>query len=323
MYGDLTIVLVSKKKVFLVFLGVSIILNLGLGFFILKNSDRISQSKNFSREQEKYPLLSKRILQEFPQDVLVNFLDLRNQLRQQAASFGDSFGFYFEYLPTGTSININGTNEFHAASLFKLPVVMAYYHSRERFNSKDDPEITLTKEMIDNQFGDLWKKGPGYKLKTSEAVRLALTESDNTAARSLVPLIDKSDFEAVYQGLDIDLQSDNEGAILSAKSYSSILKALYFSAALDKDSSEEILDTLTKTKFPDKLAAGVPTDVLVSHKIGDYNDDQGNEAFMDCGIVYVPRRPYILCMLSVGNEQIARERMQAISKTIYSYIEPK
>ena len=282
-----------------------------------------NKNDEFAHVQKRFPYLSKRILQEFPQDILINFLDLRQTLRSQIDPFGNGFGVYFEYLPTGTTIGINEKEEFHAASLFKLPVVMAYYHTKDRTNNQNDTELTLKSNQLDNQFGNLWQKGAGYKLKASDAVWLALTESDNTAAKAIVPLIDKQDFNAVYEGLDIDLQSDKEGAILTAKNYSSILKALYFSSVLSKESSEEILDILTKTKFPDKLAAGIPADIPVAHKIGDYNDEKGNEAFMDCGIVYVTRRPYILCMLSVSDEQTARERMQAVSKTIYDYISDK
>lgn len=308
----------SRKS--LILLAFSIALNIFAALIIYKNSPEVSSVKRFNALQQKYPLVSKRVLLDFPQDILINFLDLRNELRKIATPLNSSFGLYFEYLPTGTSININGTNEFHAASLFKLPVIMSYYRHRERMGVKDDPMITITKQMIDDQFGDLWKKGPGTKIRASEAIRLAIEDSDNTAARALVSLIDEQDFQNVYQGLDIDLNSDNEGALLSAKNYSSILKALYFSSVLNRDSSEEILDLLTKTKFPDKLVAGVPSNILVAHKIGDYNDEKGNEAFMDCGIVYVPRRPYILCMLSVSDEQTTRERMQLISKTIYDYV---
>jgi beta-lactamase class A len=309
-----------EKKYPLIFLGVGWIIAGIFGLIIIKNYASDSSNINLADQEKQYPLISKRILMEFPQDVLISFLDLRNSLRKETAGYGNSFGLYFEYLPTGTSININGNNEFHAASLFKLPVVMAYFKHKEQSGQNSDPEITLTKEMIDNSFGDLWEKGSGYKLHASKAVDLALEESDNTAARSLVPLIDKQDFDSVYEGLDIDLNADNNGALLSAKSYSSILKALYFSAVLNKDNSSLILDKLTKTKFPDKLVAGIPSDVIVAHKIGDYNDDKGNEAFMDCGIVYVPRRPYMLCMLSVGDEQTARERMQKISKIIYDFV---
>jgi beta-lactamase class A len=252
---------------------------------------------------------------------LINFLALRNNLKTETDPFGTSFGMYFEYLPTGTSIGVNSTDEFHAASLFKTPIVMAYYHTRERLGKTDDPIITLKPEDLDSQFGNLWQKGAGYQLKASEAVRLALEESDNTAAKSLVPYVGSVDFEAVYQGLDIDLTVDKDGAVLTPKSYASIFKALYFSSVLSKDSSQEILNYLAHSKFPDKLAAGVPSNITIAHKIGDFVEKNGNgEAFMDCGIVYIPRRPYLLCMVSKTDEQTARERMQDISKMIYDFV---
>lgn len=316
-------VVLTKKKVFLPYLAVSIILNVIALSIIFGHIDEVKAVDDFQRAEQRYPLLSKRILQEFPQDILINFLALRTTLKQEVAPYGESFGFYFEYLPTGTSIGVNEKIDFHAASLFKVPVVMAYYHGTERTGSKNDPTITLTQDMLDGEFGELWKKGAGHKLKASEAIELALTESDNTAAKAIVPYVTEQDFQSVYDALDIELRADHEGALVSAKSYASILKALYFSSVLNKESSEEILDLLSKTKFPDKLVAGVPNDVIVAHKIGNFEDNNGNEGFRDCGVVYVPRRPYMLCMFSVGDEQTARDRMQQVSKTIYDYVSSK
>jgi beta-lactamase class A len=310
--------MVKKVIILLVILLIVSISGNIISVIFLQNSN--ADKTTFDDLQEKYPYLSKRTLQEFPQDVLLNFLDLRMQLKSITSPMGDNFGLYFEYLPTGVTIGINEKVQFHAASLFKLPIVMAYYHTKERLKTNNDPMLTLQQDQLDNQFGDLWKKGAGTKIKASDAVKLALTQSDNTAAKVLVPLIDKQDFDAVYGGLDIDLQSDNQGALVSTKNYSSILKALYFSSVLSKDDSQEILDLLTKTAFPDKLASGVPDTIPVAHKIGDFVDNQGNEGFRDCGIVYVPRRPYILCMFSVGDEQIARERMQTVSQAVYYYV---
>jgi beta-lactamase class A len=183
-----------------------------------------------------------------------------------------------------------------------------------------DPIFTIKKEHIDSEFGELWRKGEGYQIKASDAIRLALIESDNTAAKVIATEITDVDFRAVYNALDIDLNADQQGALVSAKNYSSILKALYFSSVISKDSSESILDMLTKTKFPDKLAAGVPQNIMVAHKIGNFKDKDGNEGFRDCGIVYAHRRPYVLCMFSVGDEALARERMQLVSKMIYDYV---
>jgi len=309
-----------KNIILVVVFLLSFVLNVsGITYFILTQTV-VTSNQNLSALQAKYPLIATRILQDVPIDVIVNFLALRSNLQNETAPWGSNFGVYFEYLPTGTSIGVNSTNEFHAASLFKTPIVMAYYHTQERLNITNDPIVTLTPESIDSQFGDLWKKGAGYKLKASEAVKLALEDSDNTAAKILVPLIGSVDFEAVYQGLDISLNVDKDGAILTPKSYGSIFKALYFSAVLDKGDSQEILNYLAHSKFSDKLAAGVPDNITVAHKIGDFVDKTGNEAFTDCGIVYYPRRAYLLCMVSKTDEQTARTRMQDISKMIYDYI---
>lgn len=309
-----------KKQVLIVALLFSVALNIsGIAYFVLTQNS-VNSDQSFEALQAKYPLVSKRILQDPPIDIIVNFLTLRKNLKTETDPFGSTFGVYFEYLPTGTSIGVNATDEFHAASLFKTPIVMAYYHTRERLNITDNPTLSLTSESIDSQFGNLWQKGVGYRLKASDAVKLALEESDNTAAKLLVPLIGSVDFEAVYQGLDIDLTVDKDGAILTPKSYASIFKALYFSSVLSKDSSQEILNYLSKSKFPDKLAAGVPPNITIAHKIGDFVDKDGNEAFTDCGIIYYPRRPYLVCMVSKTDEQTARTRMQDISKMIYDYI---
>lgn len=312
--------MLSAKKTISVLLILSLLINIGFIIYYFSYDDEIKEANNVSASELKYPLLSKRIHQEFPQDLLINYLELRTQLREQVKPYGRTFGFYFEYLPTGTSIGVNEKVEFYAASLFKVPVVMAFYHYKERTKMQEDPELVLMEEHIDKNFGDLWQRGVGTKLKTSEVVRLTLAESDNTAVKMLSPYIKDEDFNEVYQALDIDLRSDNAGALISAKNYSSILKALYFSSVLTKDSSNEILDLLTKTKFSDKLAAGVPPQIPVAHKIGDFEAKDGTQGFRDCGIVYEPRRPYILCMFSAGDEQTARERMKLVSQTVYKYV---
>jgi len=317
----------TKYKLLIFLLTLSVFANFWFAFQLKNNKNQnninvknIVGQDNLKELQVKYPLLSKRILQDFPQDLLINFLDLRQNLRAQVATFGKSFGFYFEYLPTGTSIGVNEKDEFYAASLFKLPIVMAYYYGRERLHTTEDPTVIIKPDQIDNRFGDLWRIGAGSKIKMSDAVKTALEDSDNTAAKVVASAVAMGDFEAVYGGLDINLDVNNNGAILTPKNYSSILKALFFSAVLSETDSEQILNYLTQTRFSDKLVAGVPATITVAHKIGDFVDNAGNEAFMDCGIIYVPRRPYLLCMLSKTDEQTAGSRMKAVSKTIYDYM---
>ena len=110
---------IEMNRILLVVLIVSILINIAAISLLSIDKGDITTAYNFSALEKQYPLLSKRILQEFPQDILMNFLDLRKNLKQMVSLYDNNFGLYFEYLPTGTSININGNNEIYAASLFK------------------------------------------------------------------------------------------------------------------------------------------------------------------------------------------------------------
>ncbi len=251
---------------------------------------------------------------------MINFLDLRKKLREEVKTYGQDFAFYFEYLPTGTSIGVNEKVEFQTGSLFKVPVVMAYFHKKERLGFAEDKIVTLEERDIDPRFGSLWEKGAGAKINLDEAVRLSLMESDNTAVNILIREPEVIDYEKVYEGLDldltgIDLKEGKGGATIAVKQFSSILKALFFSAILSKDNSELILHYLSNSVFEDMLAAGVPKNVPIAHKIGVFGG-----SFMDCGIVYVPHRSYLLCMRSKSDQKTAQERMKKISEIVYTYV---
>lgn len=309
----------SKKHLVILFL-LSVALNV-VGLIILfKNTKLVQEELSFRAREQKYPLLSKRILQDFPQDVLINFLPLRNELHAIADPYSSSFGFYFEYLPTGSSIGNNQNTEFYAASLFKVPVIMGYYHKKER-TGEGDKIVTIQKSEIDKEFGDLWKKGAGAKISLDEAVKLALEDSDNTAAKVIADQVDDVDFQPVYQGLDINLTTGSKGALVTANNYGSVIKAIYFAAVISKDDSEKMLEYLAHSKYNDKLPSVIPGNIPVSHKIGNFVDQKMKKSdFTDCGIVYYPRRPYLLCMVSETDENTARDRMQTVSKAIYDYI---
>lgn len=267
----------------------------------------------------KYPFLEPQAPKD-EADLLINFTQLRKNLKDQATPYNDSFSFYFEYLPTGTSIGFNEKTPLYAASLVKVPLVMAFYKlDTDQKVDIDNTKVKITEDEIDSGFGDLYKKGVGYELTLREVTRLALVDSDNTAARILGKLVPYDNFKEIYSGLDLDLNIEKGETLISTKSYASILKALYFSSILKREDSNQILDLLTQTKFDDKLRAPIPSDILVAHKIGVYK----NEYYQDCGIVYLPKRPYVLCMISKSSEDEARSRMNKVSDMIYKFIQSR
>lgn len=305
-----------KRMLFL--LSLLFVLSLAINIFLIERLQNKPQLKTPENSQEQFPYLARRILIENPTDILINFSPLRTQLRVMVKEYGESFAFYFEYLPTGTSIGVNEKLEFESASLIKVPVVMAHYKSQERKGIDRGMEmVTIQEKYIDKGFGNLWQKGAGAQIRLEEAVRLALTESDNTAANIVSDNAGSQDFEDVYGGLDIDLHKNTNGTILlTTKGYSSILKALYFASVLNKEHSQKIIELLTHSSFNDKLRAGVPANIIVANKYGVL----GDQLFHDCGIVYYQNRPYLLCMVSKSSEGEARERMKKFSAAVYEYI---
>lgn len=285
-----------------------------------------------SSKNSSYPLLAKRIFLDHPNDVIINFTDLRAQLQTYVTQAPEKVGVYFEYLPTGTSININGNTEFYRASLVKLPVVMRAYKYIESGDLSLDTVLTVEEKQLNRDFGSLWKRGAGTQLTVRELIKLILDNSDNTAFNVLyekvnvqlrkdAPSGDQS-ADDVYDYLDIPREATGITAMITPKNYASILKSLFFSAYLPYKDSNEILSTLTQPHPENWLRSGVQSDILVADKIGAYTAEPAeNHVFSDCGIIYYPQRPYILCvMVNTDDQAKAVPHIKTVSQDIFDYI---
>jgi beta-lactamase class A len=268
-----------------------------------------------------YYFLSKRIFAEDQNDILINFTALRTSLRNYIGASKSPVGLYFEYLPSGVSIGINDGLEVHLASLIKIPIVMAIYKEMERGAIRPDKRIAVKKEHLDKRYGELWKVAEGAKISVREAIELALTQSDNTASNVLLHSVPSRRIDDVFDSLDVPKKTEGNLHVISPKSYSSIIRSLYLSSYLTKRSSNELLKLLIQTQFADGLPAGVPKEIKVAHKVGIFDlRNVPEKTYSDCGIVYLPKRPYILCLMVQDIESEAVKRMSEISKTVYDYV---
>ncbi len=309
------------NRAFKLFLIVSVSCNLLL-FFSLVNSKSIIKSNAINSEEtfSSNPFLSKRIFAEQQNDIIVNFIPLRTALREYVLQQNDMVGMYFEYLPSGTSIGINDTEEVKLASLAKVPLVMSIYKKIERGELDRNVKLLVKPHHIDKKFGTLWQTGVGKEFTVDELVYQSLVESDNTSSQVLFGQLTPRELNEVYDNLDIPIEKEGTIPTISPKNYSSIFRSLYLSSFLTTKDSNEILEILSHSIFTDKIAAGVPEGIKVSHKIGVF-DIQGQEPlFTDCGIVYVLNRPYTLCAFVRGTDEDAQKHISHISEIIYKYI---
>jgi beta-lactamase class A len=172
------------------------------------------------------------------------------------------------------------------------------------------PEITLV---------------PNQKYTVRELISRMIIYSDNLAYTLLNDNMDAQKIIKVYSDLGVDISKGNtdpNGNIVSVKSYSAFFRILFNSSYLDQDMSEYALNILSQTKFSQGLVAGLPPKTLISHKFGERQYlDTGQKQLHDCGIIYLPENPYLICVMTRGQNFPALETtIKDISSMVYTYI---
>lgn len=83
-----------------------------------------------------------------------------------------------------------------------------------------------------------------------------------------------------------------------------------------------MLSLLSQSAFPQGLEAGVPQDLPVAHKFGEYDDGKGGKQLNDCGIIYKPHKPYLLCVMTEGKDLDALAKViSTISNKVYTTLQ--
>jgi len=278
---------------------------------------------NSPKDNHQYPLLAKRLFVNNPNDPIINFVSLRQQLTNYFQQNNLTGSLYFEYLPTGTSVRIDGDDQSVAASLMKLPAAMDAYKAVEEGKVSLNKVITLQPSWLDSDYGDLYQKGAGYQLTLRQAIQILLEKSDNTALKAVTlttfGMVKPAD--SSLNAVDVDLTQNPDLTVsIGARSYSSFLKCLYFACYNNYQDSQSILDDLAHTPFKTRLLGGITdSGVTVAHKIGVANNTQS-----DCGIIYLPNRNYLLCAMLHGDDNSSTDTyIAALSKLAYQYVKQK
>ncbi|MGI5840735.1 MAG: serine hydrolase [Patescibacteria group bacterium] len=239
----------------------------------------------------------------------------------------DYVSVYFRDLNNGPWMGINEKELFSPASLVKVPVMIAYFKEAEtnpdllqkklklsdapiEDNQNIDPEVTIL---------------PNQEYTVDDLITRMIVYSDNEAYDILSDNIDFQKIINIYSLLGIDLslaQNDPAGNIISVKNYASFYRILFNSSFLNQEMSEKALSLLTQTKYRDALRAGVPGNITVAHKFGERQYLPSTEKQLhDCGIVYYPGKPYLLCIMTRGyNFTKLANTIKEISAATYSSI---
>jgi beta-lactamase class A len=144
--------------------------------------------------------------------------------------------------------------------------------------------------------------------------------SDNVALRLLEDNIDNQKIDQVTLDLGITTATvATPTDFMDVAEYSTLFRVLYYSTYLNKDYSEKALELLSKAEFKQGLVDSLPKNITVAHKFGEREVGDGTHQLHDCGIVYYPNSPYLLCVMTKGPsfDDLAKT-IQQISDKIYT-----
>lgn len=214
---------------------------------------------------------------------------------------------YFRDLQNGPWFGVNENDKFVPASLFKVPVMMAVLKQTQVRPGLLDEVITAPSVLpnIPTDTDDPKKTVlPNVSYTVEDLLERMIMYSDNMAMDLLVRILEHIVGGAhasrqIY--LDLGVLAAEDAQVISVKSYASLFRVLYNARYLSREMSEKALTMLSQTEFRDALVAGLPSDVPVAHKYGIHNIE-GDRLFHDCGIIYHPIRPYLLCVMTRGND---------------------
>ena len=163
----------------------------------------------------------------------------------------------------------------------------------------------------------------GKSYTVEELLELMLVESSNDPVKLLYDNIDAAYILGVYEHLGVDESVLFNGTVnLSAKNYATFFRILYNASYLDTASSEKVLELLSKTNFDQGIVSGVPKGTEVSHKFGERGSTAAQQQIHDCGIVYYPQHPYLVCVMTRGTSVDALTKaIVDISKITHEEVE--
>lgn len=215
-----------------------------------------------------------------PSPVLTEVENLTKGLRGE-------YGFFVYRFGDGNQYGIKANQIFTAASLMKLPVMLATYQEVEA--------------------GRL-------KLETyQDSLKAMGKRSDNGAFNKMVKVLGQQKIQTTIDGLGMRNTSFVKNDITPADT-GLFFQKLYGGNIISNEHRDEFLSFLTDTSNEERIPVGIPEEIRVAHKIGT---ELG--AYSDAGIVF-SQKPFVLVIMSdAARESEAKLVLPQIAKAVWEF----
>lgn len=276
------------------------------------------------------PLLSCDINEDIPYSA---FASLKNNLQktidsEKGVGSITRASVYFRDMDLGHWTGVNEDALYAPASLIKVPLMIGYLYEARNDANILNKKIEYTGDVDETKMQAITPKHPLVPgtYSVNELLTSMIAESDNNAYSLLSQNLSTTTLGKVYSDFGVAPSVDINADSASAKTYSRFFRILYNGSFLGRVRSQTALTLLSETNFKNGIVSGVPERTLVAHKFGEKTvaDTSGGvirRELHDCGIVYYPHHPYLICVMTEGKEYADLETtIAALSKEVYTAV---
>ena len=239
---------------------------------------------------------------------------LRRTLEALLRGYPGVAGVSVRDLSTGEGVSIRGDETFPSASLIKVAVLVALLEQVREGSIRLDERLGMIARDRVGGSGVLQHLAPGLEPTVEDAAWLMITVSDNTATNLL---LDKLNVRTVWDAMEArglprtkihskTFLRSTSVAMDSSVKYGlgvttpdetvRLFALLHAGGAVSPALDSLALAMLRANQDATKLARWLPPEVAVAHKSGEVD-----AARSDCGIVYGPRAPVAVCVMTREN----------------------
>ena len=228
---------------------------------------------------------------------------------------------YFRQLNSGYSFGINELQNYTPSSLLKVAEMMYVLQEIQKNPQLKNLKLqyTSTQSIQDSIDGFKSNLEIGKDYSLTELLSEMMVFSDNEARSVILEGLEKTRlWKDVFSELGIHIKTGSgKTNIISPKQYSTLFRVLYNSSFLDEESSQFALDLLCRSKFDAGIRAGIPnSSINVASKFG-FKKKPASVQLHETGIVYVGNRPYLLCIMTEGDNS---DNLSSVIRQISNFI---
>jgi beta-lactamase class A len=221
-----------------------------------------------------------------------------------------SASVYLNDLNTGTHFEINPDELYDPASIMKVSLMLSYLKKAESNPDLLNKRYAFSKPSCDNFKANVKDKtleiGKNYSV--AELLEFMITYSDNEAFLILIENYGNFDFNILNNEFDIPILtgdkfnlSKRRNFVANVNSMSRFFRVLYSATFLNRDMSQYALKLLSKSNYRNGILQGIDPSVTVAHKFGE-RIENGVAQLHEFGIVYLQNRPYLIGVMTKGND---------------------